>query len=124
MNTINRAIQNGTIKKSKTGFPLKSSVEKVKRSFGASLKVPKKKKATAKEKGKGKAVGSASPPPNREKTPSPPIRGLMKIGANRAGPSRRWANYSNNESPSPIKKRSPSPNSNENFNYFMKGPRF
>jgi hypothetical protein len=59
MNTINRAIQNGTIKKSKTGFPLKSSVEKVKRSF-----VPKKKK------------------------------------------------YSNSES-----------NSNENFNYFMKGPR-
>lgn len=61
MNTINRAIQNGTIKKSKTGFPLKSSVEKVKRSF-----VIKKKS---------------------------------------------WANYSNSES-----------NSNENFNYFMKGP--
>ncbi|MEI6053562.1 MAG: hypothetical protein WCQ44_12735, partial [Opitutaceae bacterium] len=82
MNTIDRAIQNGTIKKSKTGFPLKTSVEKVKRSFISSLK---------------------DPPP---KKPSP----------------KRWANYSNNESPSPLKKK-PNSNSNENFNYFMKGPK-
>jgi hypothetical protein len=111
MNIINRAIQNGTIKKTKMGFPLKTSVEKVKRTFFESLKVvppKKKKKLTAKEKGKGKFVGSPSPS-NSEKTPSPPILGLMKIGPNRAGPSKgpRWANMSEN---------------NENYNYFMKGP--
>lgn len=105
MNIINRAIQNGTIKKTKTGFPLKTSVEKVKRTFFESLKVPPKKKLTAKEKGKGKVAGSPSPS-NSEKTPSPPILGLMKIGPNRAGPS-RGPNMSEN---------------NENYNYFMKGP--
>ena len=42
MTTMNRAIQNGTIKKSKTGFPLKASVEKFKRTFVVS-KSPKKK---------------------------------------------------------------------------------
>jgi hypothetical protein len=59
MTIMNRAIQNGTIKKSKTGFPLKASVEKFKRTFVVSK--------------------------------------------------------------SPIQK--PNSNSNENFNYFMNGPK-
>ena len=69
MNRINRAIKNGTIKKGKTGIPLKPSVNKVKKAFGMEM--------------------------------------LRRM-----------------ESPSPKKKvtKRVEPNSNENFNYFMKGP--
>ena len=66
MTNINRAIANGTIKKSKQGFPMKASVNKIKRKFGLAML----NRLNAAGPAPRSASASASPSPKKKK-PAP-----------------------------------------------------
>jgi hypothetical protein len=99
MNAIGRALQNGTIKRSKTGMPLKKSVDKFKLTFG--------------QKVVNRLNARSSPARSSPARSSPARSSPARSSPARSSPARSASSASS----------SSGNNTDENFNNLMRGPR-